>query len=56
MFVMGQCLFSKDLLMAMGPSNVRSIALCTQDDSVLRPLLESHEGCQVVIYQPSESS
>jgi len=28
---------------------IESIALCTQDDEVLRPLLEAHAGCRVVI-------
>ena len=50
--VMGQCLFSRDLLMAMNPATIRSIALCTQDESTLRPLLEAHGGCEVVIYKP----
>lgn len=52
MLLMGQCLFSRDLVRAMGARSVRSVALCTADDSVLRPLLESHEGCDVVIYEP----
>lgn len=52
MFVMGQCLFSRDLLRAHGPNSIRSIALCTRDDAALRPLLEAHEGCEVVIYEP----
>lgn len=53
MLLMGQCLFSRDLVRAMGARSVRSVALCTADDSVLRPLLEAHEGCEVVIYDPS---
>ena len=52
MFLMGQCLFSRDLVRAMGSRSVRSIALCTEDDAVLRPLLEAHEGCEVVIADP----
>ena len=52
MLLMGQCLFSRDLVRAMGPNSVRSVALCTRDDAVLRPLLQSHEGCEVVIYEP----
>ena len=53
MLLMGQCLFSRDLVRAMGARSVRSIALCTEDDAVLRPLLEAHEGCEVVIADPS---
>jgi hypothetical protein len=52
LLLMGQCLFSRDLVRAMGPTSVRSVALCTRDDAVLRPLLEAHEGCEVVIYEP----
>jgi hypothetical protein len=49
MSLMGQCLFSRDLLQAMGTRSVRSVALCGEDDLVLRPLLEKHQGCEVVI-------
>ena len=51
--LMGQCLFSRDLVLRLSPSSVRSVAVCTHDDEILRPLLESHEGCEVVVY-PSE--
>ena len=56
MMVMGQCLFSRELLLAMGPRSVRSVALCRADDSVLRSLLEAHEGCEVAIYDPPPTS
>ena len=48
--LMGQCLFSRDLVLRLSPSSVRSVAVCTHDDEILRPLLESHEGCEVVVY------
>ena len=47
---MGQCLFSRDLILGLGAKSVRSIALCTKDDYTLRPLLEKHQGCEVVVY------
>lgn len=53
--LMGQCLFSRDLVRQLGPSSVRSIAVCTRDDGVLRPLLESHDGCEVVVYPGQDS-
>ena len=56
MMLMGQCLFSRELLMAMGPRSVRSVALCRADDSVLRSLLEAHKGCEVAIYDPPPAS
>jgi hypothetical protein len=49
MSLMGQCLFSRGLLLALGVRSVRSVALCVKDDMVLRPLLESHQGCEVVV-------
>ena len=52
MSLMGQVLFSKQLVEKMGPRSVRSVALCTKDDAMLRPLLEAFDGCEVVIYQP----
>ncbi len=51
MYLMGQCLFSRDLVLQFGVNSVRSVALCTQDDATLRPLLEAHEGCEVVVYE-----
>ena len=50
MYLMGQCLFSRDLVLKLGARSVRSVALCTKDDAVLRPLLEAHEGCEVVVF------
>jgi len=29
---------------------IRSVAVCTADDAVLRPLLERHKGCEVRVY------
>ncbi len=54
MYLMGQALFSKQLLEeGFRPGNVLSIALCTTDDSVLRPLLEKHENVKVVVIGPN---
>jgi hypothetical protein len=51
MSLMGQCLFSRDLVLQLGARTVRSVALCTKDDSLLRSLLEAHAGCEVVVYE-----
>ncbi len=32
------------------PRGIRSVAVCTADDAVLRPLLERHKGCEVRVY------
>lgn len=53
MYLMGQCVFSLELVRRLGPRTVKSVALCTKDDAVLRPLLESHNGCEVVIVPES---
>jgi hypothetical protein len=50
MYLMGQTLFSRDLALALGAKSVRSVALCLKDDVVLRPLLERHAGCEVVVF------
>ena len=49
MYLMGQTLFSKQLVEKLGPRSVRSVALCTKDDATLRPLLEAFDGCEVVV-------
>ena len=49
MNLMGQCLFSLSLVKQLRPKTALSVALCTQDDPILRPLLEIHPGCQVVV-------
>ena len=49
--VAGQTLFSKELLKRFKPRSIRSVAVCTADDAVLRPLLERHKGCEVWVYQ-----
>ena len=51
MYLMGQALFSPELLQRFKPKKVTSVALCTKDDNVLRPLLERY-NIQVVIITP----
>lgn len=46
----GQTVFSKELLKRFKPRSIRSVAVCTADDAVLRPLLERHKGCEVRVY------
>ncbi|GAP94707.1 hypothetical protein [Leptolyngbya sp. NIES-2104] len=50
MYLMGQTLFSAGLMKQFNPCSIKSIALCTQNDETLCPLLEQHSGMQVVIY------
>jgi len=49
MYLMGQALFSRELLLKKGAMSVRSVAVCRKDDKVLRPLLLAHPGIEVVI-------
>ena len=49
MYLMGQAFFSERLLQKFKPRTIVSVALCTEDDSTLRPLLESYPSMKVVI-------
>ena len=49
MALMGRTLFSAELMKAFKPRSIHSVALCTRDDAVLRPLLEKYPGMQVVV-------
>jgi len=49
MNLMGQTLFSAQLVKRFRPASVRSVALCLKDDEVLRPMLERYAGMQVVV-------
>ena len=50
MYLMGQTLFSADLFRRRWPTAaIESVALCMSDDDVLRPLLEAHDGCRVIV-------
>lgn len=55
MTLMGQTLFSAKLLEQFRPRSIKSVALCAQDDAVLRPMLDSFSMCEVVV-APSEIS
>ena len=47
MYLMGQALFSRELILAKGAKSVRSVAVCRKDDKVMRPMLEVHPGLEV---------
>jgi hypothetical protein len=50
MNLMGQTLFSEQLLRKYhNPKSIVSVALCTKDDIILRPLLENYPNMKVVI-------
>jgi hypothetical protein len=49
MYLMGQTLFSAELIRQFNPASVRSVALCTEDDSVLRPLFAPYSHLEIVV-------
>jgi hypothetical protein len=49
MYLMGQTLFSTKLMERLGVGSVKAVAVCTEDDSVLRPFLEEFPQCNVVV-------
>jgi hypothetical protein len=48
MYLMGQALFSRELMKAFDPASIQTVALCSKDDSVLRPLAEAY-GIEVEV-------
>jgi hypothetical protein len=50
MYLMGQTLFSAELMKRFNPRSIKSVALCSRDDEILRSLLEFYPATQVVIY------
>ena len=52
MYLMGQTFFSEQLLREFEPKSIISVALCTKDDGVLRPLLEQYPNMKVVVIAP----
>jgi len=49
MYLMGQAFFSAQLTRRFNPRSVMSVALCSQDDSELRPLFEQYPNMKVVV-------
>jgi len=50
MYLMGQAFFSKELMKKFEPKSIRSVIVCTKDDSVMRPLAEQF-GLEVKVYK-----
>jgi hypothetical protein len=49
MNLMGQAIISKGLMERFEPNSIRSVAICSEGDSVLEPLLKNY-GIELVIY------
>ena len=53
MYLMGQVVFSRELLLKKGAKSVRSVAVCRKDDKVMRELLEAYPDIEVA-FCPAE--
>lgn len=49
MYLMGQALFSRHLMMPFRPRSVETVAICTKGDAVMEPLAAAY-GIKVVVY------
>jgi len=54
MTLMGQAIFSPKLLEKFKPRSIKSVALVTQNDSVLGPMLEQFPNVEVVVMPPKK--
>jgi hypothetical protein len=55
-YLMGQALFSAQLICRFMPRSVVSVALCSKDDSVLRPLFEQYPNMKVIVCPIAETA
>ncbi len=51
MYLMGQAVFSVELMRKFNPKSIRFIALCIKDCSVLTPLLDKYPEVEVVVIE-----
>ena len=52
MYLMGQTFFTARLLQSLKPRSIESVAVCAEDDGVMRSLLESCPMCKVIVCPP----
>ena len=50
MHLLGQALFSRELMRNFAPESLRTVAICEQDDEVLRRMAERY-GIEIVCYE-----
>jgi hypothetical protein len=50
MYLMGQAFFSRELVNALNPKSIRTVAICAQDDSEMHALCEKFQ-IEVVIFE-----
>jgi hypothetical protein len=56
MYFMGQTFFSAQLVKRFRPASIQAVALCQEDDAVLRPLLERRKGMRVVVMRHRQTA
>lgn len=49
MYLLGQAVFSKELMKPLKPKNIRTVAICIKGDNVLEPIASEY-GVEVVVY------
>ena len=50
MYLMGQALFSKELMLKFKPKSIKTVAICVKDDLVMRALTNKYK-IEVVVYE-----
>ncbi len=50
MYLMGQAFFSRELVKALNPKSIRTVAICAQDDSEMHALCDKFQ-IEVVIFE-----
>ena len=56
MYLMGQTVFSAELIKRFKPASVKSVALCSKGDSELEPLLAPYPDVEVVVMAEKEKT
>jgi len=56
MYLMGQAVFSAELMRAFKPRSIRSIALCENFDAALGPLLDQYPNVEILLYPGDDSA
>jgi hypothetical protein len=49
MYLMGQGVFSAELMKKFNPKSIKSVILCTDEDSVLSPFLNMYPNVEVIV-------
>ena len=55
MYLLGQAVFSRQLMKPFRPRSIRTVAICIKGDDVLEPLA-SEFGVEVVVYNASQKA